>query len=83
MSKLASYSCLKLNDDKVFLAPNGYIYFFGINERAYVRLTPQADPDADPITATQWEVFKYNQTTPQIDFTVEGTTSASGSLFVS
>ena len=63
------------------LAPNGYIYFFGINERAYVRLTPQADPDADPITATQWEVFKYNQTTPQIDFTVEGTTSASGSFY--
>jgi hypothetical protein len=63
------------------LAPNGLIYFFGINERAYVRLTPQADPDANPVTATQWEVFKYNQTTPQIDFTGDGTTSASGSFY--
>lgn len=63
------------------LAPNGLIYFFGINERAYVRLTPQTDPDANPVTATQWEVFKYNSTNPQIDFTGDGTTSASGSFY--
>ena len=66
---------------KGVLAPNGLIYFFGINERSYVRLTPQADPNANTLTATQWDVFKYNQTSPQIDPTGDGTTSASGSFY--
>lgn len=46
---------------------NGCIYFFGWGERSYVRLRPQLDPDADPMTSTEWDVIAYNSTTPQIN----------------
>jgi hypothetical protein len=46
---------------------NGCIYFFGWGERSYVRLRPQLDPDADPMTATEWDVIAYNSTSPQIN----------------
>ncbi len=56
---------------------NGFIYFFGMLEKSYVRLRPQLDPDADPLTATEWDVINYNDTTPQIDNVTDGANGGS------
>lgn len=56
---------------------NGFLYFFGYSEKSYVRLRPQLDPDADPMTATEWDVINYNDTVPKIDDVGDGSTLGS------
>jgi hypothetical protein len=46
---------------------NGFIYFFGWGEPYYIRLRPQLDPDADPLTTTEWDVIAYNSTSPTLN----------------
>jgi hypothetical protein len=65
---------------KGVLAPNGYLYFFGMSEKSYVILKPQTNVDLDPIQFTEWEVVNYNDTTPQIDNVADG---ANGGSFYS
>lgn len=65
---------------KGVLAPNGYLYFFGMSEKSYVILKPQTNVDLDPVQFTEWEVVNYNDTTPQIDNVADG---ANGGSFYS